>query len=226
LTEEEHQLTKIRDTQESLDDLNEKASEEILAVERKFNKLRVPLFGKRQETIRQLDKQSNTKFWWTSFQRHPMLFPMLSPEEEGIMSHLDEIEVNDNDDIKSGYEIKFHFAKNPYFTNKTLTKGFYVKDTGIVENQSPTIEWKTGKNLFENEKNKPKKKAEEEEDSEDDTEHEFFAWLIRNHEEATDEVADIIKDDLWSNPYQYFMGQEESSDEDLEEIDEEGEDEE
>merc|ERR1712176_266876 len=133
---------------------------------------------------------------------------------------------NDNDDIKSGYEIKFHFAKNPYFNNKVLTKGFYVKDTGIVENVSPTIEWKTGKNLFELEQQKSEKKKNEDGESEDDTDHEFFAWLSRNHEEATDEVADIIKDDLWSNPYQYFMGQDESSDEDLEEIDEEGENEE
>merc|ERR1712050_626378 len=177
LTEEEHQLTKIRDQQESLDDLNEKASEEILAVERKFNKLRLPLFAKRQESIRQLDKQSNTKFWWTSFKGHPMLSPMLSSEEEAIMTHLEELEVNDNDDIKSGYEIKFHFAKNPYFTNKTLTKGFYVKDTGIVENISPTIEWKTGKNLFELEQQKSEKKKNEDGESEDDTDHEFFAWL-------------------------------------------------
>merc|ERR1712176_1032534 len=168
LTEEEHQLTKIRDQQESLDDLNEKASEEILAVERKFNKLRSPLFVKRQESIRQLDKQSNTKFWWTAFQRHPMLSPMLSSDEEQIMNHLEEIEVNDNDDIKFyiGYEIKFHFAKNPYFNNKVLTKGFYVKDTGIVENVSPTIEWKTGKNIFELEQQKSETKKNEDGESE------------------------------------------------------------
>jgi len=81
--------------------------------------------------------------------------------------------------------------------------------------------------LFENEQSKSKKESREDEDeSDEDTDHEFFAWLTRNHEEATDEVADIIKDDLWSNPYQYFMGEEQSSDEDLEEIEEEGEDEE
>ena len=39
-------------------------------------------------------------------------------------------------------------------------------------------------------------------EEEDETGNEFFDWLTRTHEEASDEIADIIKDDLWSNPYQ------------------------
>ena len=42
----------------------------------------------------------------------------------------------------------------------------------------------------------------DDEDLEIESGNEFFDWLTRTHEEATDEVADIIKDDLWSNPYQ------------------------
>ena len=96
LDEEEQQLLDVRKQQEGLDELNEKArfstskfrsiskkficSEEILGVEKKFNKLRKPLFAKRQEMIRKLEKQCDTKFWWSSFQRHPMLSPMLSSE--------------------------------------------------------------------------------------------------------------------------------------------------
>jgi hypothetical protein len=55
-------------------------SEEILAVEKKFNKLRKPLYSKRQEMIRKMDTQNNIMFWWESFQKHPMLFPMLSEQ--------------------------------------------------------------------------------------------------------------------------------------------------
>merc|ERR1712189_91354 len=113
-----------------------KASEEILAVERKFNKLRKPLYQKRQEQIRKIDKENQTKFWWTAFQKHPMLAPMLSPEEEEIMAYLDEIEVVDNDDIKSGFEIKFNFQENPSFTNKPLVKSFFVNNEGEVDNKS------------------------------------------------------------------------------------------
>jgi hypothetical protein len=143
MDEEEQQLLDVRKQQEGLDELNEKASEEILGVEKKFNKLRKPLFAKRQEMIRKLEKQCDTKFWWSSFQRHPMLSPMLSSEEEAILGYLSEIEVVDNDDIKSGYEIKFTFDKNPFFSNSVLSKCFFVTEDGEVNNSSPTIEWHT-----------------------------------------------------------------------------------
>ena len=58
------------------------------------------------------------------------------------MAYLDEIEVVDNDDIKSGFEIKFNFQENPYFTNKTLVKSFFVNNEGEVDNKSAEIKWK------------------------------------------------------------------------------------
>merc|ERR1712130_3634 len=210
MDEEEQQLLDVRKQQEGLDELNEKASEEILGVEKKFNKLRKPLFAKRQEMIRKLEKQCDTKFWWSSFQRHPMLSPMLSSEEEAILGYLSEIEVVDNDDIKSGYEIKSTFDKNPFFSNSVLSKCFFVTEDGEVNNSSPTIEWHTGKNIL------------AVEEDEEESGHEFFDWLSRTHDEATDEIADIIKDDLWSNPYQYFVGTADENDE-MEDIEEEEE---
>ena len=57
------------------------------------------------------------------------------------MSYLSELEVIDNDDIKSGYEIKFIFKSNPFFKNKVLTKKFFVKENGEVDNESPTVNW-------------------------------------------------------------------------------------
>lgn len=216
IEDEEQQLLDVRNQQDELDELNEKASEEILAVEKKFNKLRKPLYTKRQQTIRKMDKQSHSKFWWTAFQRHPMLSPMLSSDEEIILSYLQEIEVIDNDDIKSGYEIKFVFGKNPYFTNRVLTKSFFVKETGEVDNSSPSINWLPGKNILRTEQTVEK----DDEDLEIESGNEFFDWLTRTHEEATDEVADIIKDDLWSNPYQYYIGSCDEDDEIEDELDE------
>ena len=133
------------------------------------------------------------------------------------MAYLDEIEVVDNDDIKSGFEIKFNFQENPYFTNKTLVKSFFVNNEGEVDNKSAEIKWKEvnfvnyradgwslllisrflnqGKNIMaESEKT--------EGEDEEDFGHEFILWLTTTNDEASDEVADIIKDDLWSNPYQ------------------------
>lgn len=50
----------------SLFRLNEQASEEILKVEQKYNKLRQPFFQKRSELIAKIPN-----FWVTTFVNHP-----------------------------------------------------------------------------------------------------------------------------------------------------------
>ena len=47
-----------------------------------------------------------------------------------------------------------------------------------------------------------KEEESKENDEDEESGHEFFDWIVTNHQEPTDEIADIIKDDLWSNPYQ------------------------
>lgn len=54
-------LEQIDTTQNEIDSLNEKASEEILKVEQKYNKLRKPLFEKRNEIIKNIPN-----FWVTA----------------------------------------------------------------------------------------------------------------------------------------------------------------
>lgn len=54
-------LEEIDATQNEIDALNEKASEEILKVEQKYNKLRKPYFEKRNELIKKIPN-----FWVTA----------------------------------------------------------------------------------------------------------------------------------------------------------------
>ena len=62
VTEEQQQvLEKVVSIQHEIDQLNERASEEILHVELKYNKLRTPHFQDRSELIRQLPD-----FWPTT----------------------------------------------------------------------------------------------------------------------------------------------------------------
>ena len=46
------------------------------------------------------------------------------------------------EDIKSGYKIKFHFAPNPYLANPWLCKEFQLGSTGDPTSSSTTIQWK------------------------------------------------------------------------------------
>ena len=94
------------------------ASEEILKVEQKYNKLRRPFFDKRNEIIKRVPK-----FWLTAFINHPQISAIIEEEEEDCLQYLNKLEVEEYEDIKSGYRIKLYFDDNPYFDNDVLTKG-------------------------------------------------------------------------------------------------------
>merc|ERR1711864_36127 len=63
----------------------------------------------------------------------------------------------------------------------------------------------------------------------------FFTWFCDNMDPSQDDVAEVIKDDLWPNPLQYFLvpdievengGEEEEVDENVVVMDEEDEEDE
>lgn len=65
---EEKLLEEIDSCQNEIDALNEKASEEILKIEQRYNKLRSPFYEKRNEIINKVPN-----FWVTSFINHPRI---------------------------------------------------------------------------------------------------------------------------------------------------------
>lgn len=69
--EESEALEQIDACQNDIDALNEKASEEILKVEQKYNKLRKPFFEKRNDIIKRIPN-----FWVTAVSK--FLLPILS----------------------------------------------------------------------------------------------------------------------------------------------------
>merc|ERR1712076_85644 len=97
-------LEEIDANQNEIDALNEKASEEILKVEQKYNKLRRPYYDKRNEIIGRIPK-----FWLTAFINHPQVAAIIDEEEEDALQYMTKIEVEEYEDIKSGYRIRFLF---------------------------------------------------------------------------------------------------------------------
>ena len=72
-------LEEIDSCQNDIDAMNEKASEEILKVEQKYNTLRRPFFDKRNEIIKRIPK-----FWLTAFINHPQISGIIE-EDEGLL---------------------------------------------------------------------------------------------------------------------------------------------
>ncbi|RWS28531.1 Protein SET-like protein [Leptotrombidium deliense] len=194
--------------QNEIDSLNEKASEEILKVEQKYNKLRKPFFEKRNELIKKIPN-----FWVTAFVNHPQISAILDEDEEECLHYMTKLEVEEFEDIKSGYRIKFYFDKNPYFENEVLVKEFHLGTSGDPASESTQIVFKQGselvKRLQEYQKvganSKINSKNSRKRDQPDPLPRTFFTWFLENGDASADDIAEVIKDDMWPNPLQYFL---------------------
>ena len=128
-----------------IDKLNEEASEEILKVEQKYNKLRQPHYKSRSDLIGKVPN-----FWVTVFVNHPQLSTLLDEEDEEALQYLRKVDVQEFEDIKSGYRINFYFdnENNPFFENDVLYKEFMLNENGEPTCKSSPIKWKPGKVLL------------------------------------------------------------------------------
>merc|ERR1712029_147853 len=164
----------------------------------KYNLLRRPFFEKRNSIIGRIPK-----FWLTAFINHPQISSIIEEDEEDALQYLDRLEVEEFEDIKSGYKIQFYFSRNPYFSNTTLCKEFQLGSSGDPTSSSTDIDWKEGYNLVEKaEQRAALAKGNRKRQLEFRT---FFTWFCDNTDPQQDEVAEVIKDDLWPNPLQYFL---------------------
>ncbi|KAF2366751.1 Nucleosome assembly protein (NAP) [Trinorchestia longiramus] len=191
--------------QNEIDHLIEKASEEILKVEQKYNQLRKPFFEKRSDIIKKIPN-----FWVTSFVNHPLISNILEEEEEECLHHLTKLDVEEFDDIKSGYRINFYFDSNPYFSNNVLTKEFHLGSSGDPTSQSTNIKWKEGHNLLRKFEEQQQKNGGSSASSSRGKKRpletrSFFRWFTDHSDPSSDDIAEVIKDDIWPNPLHYFL---------------------
>jgi len=240
--EAQEAIEEIDTVQCAIDKLNEEASEEILHVEQKYNKLRQPHYKERSDLIAKIPN-----FWVTVFVNHPQLSTLLDEDDEEALHFLKKVEVQEFEDIKSGYKINFYFDKNPFFDNDVLSKEFHLNENGEPSCKSTQIKWKPGKNLTEDRNGGSGNGSSGESGSQGGKskkrQHEdaslFFSWFNDFSEASADDFGEVIKDDIWPNPLQYYLAQDGEADEDdgegdvdgdeeedEEEVDEEGEEDE
>lgn len=194
-------LEEIDACQNEIDALNEKASEEILQTEQKYNKLRKPYFSKRNNITEKIPN-----FWVTAFVNHPQISAILDEEEEECLQFLNTLNIEEFDDIKSGYKITFGFNENPYFSNTTLVKEFHLGTSGDPTSTCTEIKWKEGQNLVQ--KAEARQKATSGSKRKMVVDRTFFQWFCDNSDPAADDIAEVLKDDMWPNPLQYFLASE------------------
>lgn len=129
-------LMELDAVQHQLDVMSEKAAEEILKVEQTFNKKRMPIYEKRKKLTTQIDS-----FWQVAFLNHHLLSTAIPEEQEDLLAAMRDLEVQEFDDLRSGFKIIMTFDKNPYFENEVIIKSYHLQSespsTEITE-----IQWK------------------------------------------------------------------------------------
>ncbi|KAL3638034.1 NAP1-related protein 2 [Castilleja foliolosa] len=132
-----------------------------------------------------------------------------------IFKYLNNLEVEDSKDVKSGYSIAFKFKPNPYFEDTKISKTYTFLEEGITKITVTPIKWKEGKgtpNVLAEEKKGNKRSHVEEI---------FFTWF--SDSEHKGDIFEIHDEDLLPNPLTYFNN---DADEEELEMDDEDDDEE
>uniref|UniRef100_A0A8D2AKX3 Testis-specific Y-encoded-like protein 3 n=1 Tax=Sciurus vulgaris TaxID=55149 RepID=A0A8D2AKX3_SCIVU len=178
----------LQAVQWELEALSSQADRAHLWLERRFGRMRRLHLARRSFIIQHIPG-----FWVTAFLNHPQLATMISPRDEDMLGYLMNLEVRELRQARSGCKFKFHFWSNPYFENKVIVKEYECRSSGQVMSIATRIQWHRGQ--------EPPALVHRNRD----TVLSFFSWFSQHSLPEADRVAQIIKDDLWPNPLQYYL---------------------
>nr|XP_015306913.1 PREDICTED: protein SET-like [Macaca fascicularis] len=188
--EQQEAIECIDEVQNEIDRLNEQASEEILKVEQKYDKLRQPFFQKMSELITKIPN-----FGLTTFVNHSQTSALLEEDKEALR-YLTRVEMTEFEDIKSGYRIDFYFDEN-----KVLSKEFHLNESGDPSSKTTEIKWESGKDLMKRSSQTQNKAGRKRQHEEPES---FFTWFT-DHFDASAELGEVTKDDICSNSLAYYL---------------------
>lgn len=171
-----------------LEVMSAQADGAYLPLERRFGRMRRLHLARRSFII-----QNIPGFWVTAFLNHPQLSTMISPRDEDMLGYLMNLEVRELRHTRTGCKFKFLFGSNPYFQNEMIVKEYECRPSGRVVSMATRIRWHRGQ--------EPPALV----NRNRDTMRSFFSWFSQHSLAETDRVAQIIKDDLWPNPLQYYL---------------------
>ncbi|EAX00158.1 TSPY like 6 [Homo sapiens] len=181
-------LNPLESIQLELDSVNAEADRALLQVERRFGQIHEYYLEQRNDIIRNIPG-----FWVTAFRHHPQLSAMIRGQDAEMLSYLTNLEVKELRHPRTGCKFKFFFQRNPYFRNKLIVKVYEVRSFGQVVSFSTLIMWRRGHG--------PQSFIHR-------NRHvicSFFTWFSDHSLPESDRIAQIIKEDLWSNPLQYYL---------------------
>jgi nucleosome assembly protein 1-like 1 len=169
------------------------------------------------------------KFWVKALSHHIIIDEMISTEDHGALNYLTDISYSFLSTPQKGFTLTFAFDENPYFTETALSKTFIMKEVNeelVLERCEGTkISWKEGKNLGvktiqKKQKNKKGQVRFVNKEEEVPTFFDFFKTECSEEEnEQYHAMAETIKDKMIPYAVEYFTGEADNGEDDLEEDD-------
>jgi len=189
-------LTALDKIHQQIEEINARLGDEILQVEAKYNKEKKPFYKQRSEHASKIPN-----FWLTVLDNANEFASVLTDDDKEVLKHLIDIDVVDNDDIKTGFKIHFKFEKNNFFDNEILTREYKISEHAdnynIISNK---IKWKPGKDLTAHHKVEDKGPKRTHIETENIG---FFSWFNATDD---DDIGVNIKEMIFPNAFQYYSG--------------------
>ncbi|XP_053749624.1 testis-specific Y-encoded protein 1-like [Panthera pardus] len=135
-------------------------------------------------------------FWAQAILNHPRLSAMIGAQDKDVLSYVVDLEVEEVGHPKYRCRVMFFFGANPYFRNPVIIKEYQLSFAGYGISRSTPVQW-----FWDYERGAPSRRH-------DPTSLNLFNWLCEHSCPGANRIAEIIIEDLWPNPLQYYLREE------------------
>ncbi|XP_037374308.1 testis-specific Y-encoded protein 2-like [Talpa occidentalis] len=178
-------LEALQALQLELEPVNRQASRAYCRLKLRMRQRRQPHLDRRGTII-----QGVRGFWAKAFVNHPQMSAWLSDEDEDMLGYMINLKVEEHRDC---CRISLLFRNNPYFQNDVVIKEYLVHITGYRPSHSTRIQWHQA---YQREAYSRRH---------DNSSLNFFNWFSDHHFAGSSRIAEIICQDLWPDPLQYYL---------------------